>query len=142
VDLSNGNTIPFLTRTALLVLDKGTPSRYEAVAYSVADGSGNFDLTDIPPGQYTLVMKSSNAIGSLTPALVTTDTKGKPFKKPHVDEKAAPRDAAGRITFQRITVEAGKSLDESHDFGMSSFLEDPRLILMYQQLDQQSDTPK
>jgi hypothetical protein len=96
VDLSDDAVAPFLLKPELLVVDMDKPkladgnwphSRYEAVAYSVADGNGHFDLTNIPAGHYTIVMKSSHVIGLSIPVIVTRNKKDKPLKKPYVSEQ-------------------------------------------------------
>lgn len=96
-----------------LVVDGKT---YYAVKSTLADGNGNFELADIPPGEYTLVMQSNHAKGGYT--YETVQSK-KPNKKPKTRERLNQRDSLGRIDSVIVTVEAGKTTDEPFDFGVS-----------------------
>jgi hypothetical protein len=69
----------------------------QAVKTTAADGSGNFSLEDLPPGEYTVLLKSNHAKG------------------------ATSRDFGGKIRTEFVTVESGKTLDMSEDFGASAF---------------------
>ena len=93
---------------------------YKIVAHSVADGNGNFELTDVPPGQYTIIMQSSHAIGKYVSVVVTTDKKGNPLKKPRTEQHLTNKDMVGVVFSSHLTVESGKTVDESHDFGVSA----------------------
>jgi hypothetical protein len=95
--------------------------RYEVVASSVADGDGNYVLSDVPPGFYTLVAQSSHVLGKLERVLVTTDKRGKPLKHPYTEMRPNQRDLLGRVYWFDIEVQAGSTIDVSHDFGMSTF---------------------
>jgi len=90
--------------------------RYDAVKSTIANGNGNFELADIPPGEYTLVMQSSHVKGKYT--YETVESK-KPNKKPKIRERLNQRDTLGCINSVVVTVEAGKTIDESFDFGVS-----------------------
>ena len=76
---------------------------YTPLAQSMADGSGNFEISNVPAGDYTLVLKSSHAKGGYGANRVTH------------------RDTDGRVVTLGIHVSAGQTIDASHDFGMSSF---------------------
>ena len=71
--------------------------RYEVVRHTMADGNGNFELTDVSEGRYTLVMKSS-----------------------HTNARVA-RDLLGKTEVRHITVKNGETVDASYDFGTTYF---------------------
>lgn len=85
----------------------GNPEQYYAIKYSVADENGNFELLDIPPGQYTLIMQSAHTKGSLK-------EKGNFFGR---GNGRTPRDSSGRVEFLNLQVKAGETVEESRDFG-------------------------
>ena len=64
--------------------------------YTVADGIGNFELSDVPIGQYTLILKSNHAKGLTT------------------------RDIQGNVRVRHVQIKAGEALDASTDFGANS----------------------
>jgi hypothetical protein len=105
--------------TMLLV---GTEEKvmHVTVADTVADGNGNFEIVDVPPGQYTIVMKSSHAKGKFVGVVVTTDKKGKPLKKPRTEHHLNKRDILGVVFSSPVTVEPGRTANVSHDFGTSA----------------------
>jgi len=76
---------------------------YDVLKYTLADGNGNFELLDVFPGEYTLILKS-------------THTKGTQFKR-----EVTPRDADGRMISIPIRLKPGETVDQSYSFGMSSF---------------------
>lgn len=76
---------------------------YKAIRKSLADGNGVFELSDIPPGEYTLVLESAHTSGGVGPDPVTQ------------------RDALGRVETRILEVVSGQTLDASHDFGMTAF---------------------
>lgn len=75
---------------------------YKNVKYTAADGNGNFEIDDIDAGEYTLVIRSQHVHGS---------SGGRVLK----------RDAGGRVESRSIRVQAGQTVDTSHDFGISAF---------------------
>jgi hypothetical protein len=85
----------------------GNPEQYNAIKYSVADENGNFDLLDIPPGQYTLVVQSAHTKGTL-------NEKGNIFGR---GNGRTVRDSSGRVEFLNVLVKAGETVDASKDFG-------------------------
>ncbi len=85
----------------------GNPEQYNAIKYSVADENGNFELRDIPPGQYTLILQSAHTKGSLK-------EKGNFFGR---GNGRTPRDSSGRVEFLNLLVKAGETVEESKDFG-------------------------
>lgn len=95
--------------------------QYDVTAHTIVDGSGNFELPDVPVGEYTLVIKSSNVRGGFHFETVTTDKKGRPLKKAKTIQVVNQRDVLGRIMTLHARVEAGKTDDESYDFGISSW---------------------
>jgi hypothetical protein len=72
-------------------------TRFKVVKHTVADGNGNYELSDVPAGKYTLVMKSSHSKGS------------------------CPRDMDGKIKLTMVDVKTSETVDASTDFGMSAF---------------------
>jgi hypothetical protein len=79
---------------------------FKAIKHTVGDGNGNFEISDIPVGRYTLVMQSRHTNGTL--ALTPK-------------EMVTKRDAGGRVRYQPIQVEPGKTVDASLDFGRTVF---------------------
>jgi hypothetical protein len=85
----------------------GNPEQYSAIKYSITDENGIFELLDVPPGQYTLVMQSAH-------------TKGTLKEKNHIFGKSNgrnPRDMNGRVEFLSLQIKAGETADASKDFG-------------------------
>jgi hypothetical protein len=66
------------------------------VKHTLAEGSGNFEISDVPAGQYTLVMRSSHSHGT------------------------SSKDLLGRTKVVRVELKAGETFDASRDFGMSA----------------------
>ena len=85
----------------------GNPEQYNAIKYSITDGNGNFELLDIPPGQYTLIMQSAHTKGSLK-------EKRNYFGRGNGHN---PRDNNGRVEFLNLLIKAGETVDASKDFG-------------------------
>jgi hypothetical protein len=83
------------------------PEQYTATQYSVADENGNFELLDVPPGEYTLIMQSAHTVGTL-------NEKRNFFGK---GSGRAPRDASGRVELRNLQIKAGETVDGSKDFG-------------------------
>ena len=65
------------------------------VKYSAADGNGNFDLSGIPIGEYTLVLKSNHS------------------------KAISERDISGKVRVRIVQVKPGEILDASLDFGVN-----------------------
>lgn len=85
----------------------GSPEQYNAVKYSITDEKGNFELLDIPPGQYTLIMQSAHTKGTLK-------EKRSLFGR---GNGRNPRDSSGRVEFLDLLIKAGETVDASKDFG-------------------------
>jgi hypothetical protein len=85
----------------------GNPEQYTATKYSVADENGNFDLLDVPPGEYTLIMQSAHTVGTL-------NEKRNFFRR---GSGRTPRDNRGRVEFLNLLIKAGETVDGSKDFG-------------------------
>jgi hypothetical protein len=77
-------------------------ANYNIVKHTIADGNGTFVITDVPVGQYTLIMQSKHTNGAIA-------------LRP--SEMITQRDAAGRVVSRALQVKAGETLDESLDFG-------------------------
>ena len=86
----------------------GNPEQYNAIKYSIADENGNFELLDIPPGQYTLIMQSAHTKGTLNEKKWNFFGRG---------NGRNPRDSNGRIEFLNLLIKAGETADASKDFG-------------------------
>jgi hypothetical protein len=85
----------------------GNPEQYNAIKYSVTDENGNFELLDIPPGQYTLIMQSAHTKGTL-------NEKRNFFGR---GNGRNPRDSGGRVEFLNLLVKPGETVNASKDFG-------------------------
>jgi hypothetical protein len=85
----------------------GNPEQYSAIKYSITDENGNFELLDILPGQYTLIMQSAHTKGTLNEKR-SLFGRGKGHN---------PRDSSGRVEFFDVLIKAGETLDASKDFG-------------------------
>lgn len=83
------------------------PEQYSAIKYSVADENGNFELLDIPPGEYTLVLQSAHTKWSL-------NDKRDFFGRGNGHN---PRDSNGRVDLLKVIVKEGEAFDASKDFG-------------------------
>jgi hypothetical protein len=88
-----------------------SPRKLTVINHTMADGSGNFEFPNVPPGTYTLVMKSRHVKGPGRAGPFTT------------------RDALGRIVWLVKTVAAGQTVDASFDFGTSTLW--GKMTLMY-----------
>jgi hypothetical protein len=86
----------------------GNPEQYNAIKYSIADENGNFELLDVPTGQYTLVMQSAHTKGTLNEKKWNFFGRG---------NGRNPRDSNGRIEFLNLLIKAGETADASKDFG-------------------------
>jgi hypothetical protein len=85
----------------------GNPEQYTAIKYAITDENGNFELLDVPPGQYTLIMQSAH-------------TKWTLKEKSHFfgsGNSHNPRDSDGRVEFLSLLVKAGETVEASKDFG-------------------------
>jgi hypothetical protein len=85
----------------------GKPEQYNAIKYSVTDDNGAFELIDIPPGQYTLIMQSAHTKGTLK-------EKSNFFGR---GNGRTPRDSSGRVEFLDVLIKPGETADGSKDFG-------------------------
>ena len=83
------------------------PEKYSALKYSVADENGNFELLDIPAGDYTLVLQSSHTKWTL-------HEKKDFFGRGNGHN---PRDSNGRVELLHLQVKASETVDASKDFG-------------------------
>lgn len=79
-----------------IYLSSGTEKVVQSYRHTIVDGSGNYSFTDVPPGQYTVLMRSRNTNG------------------------ANKRDMIGKWVCLMADVESGKTTDISHDFGTSA----------------------
>ena len=70
--------------------------KYPLINKTVADGTGSFEVDNVPPGKYTVVLKSKHAKGDLT-----------------------LRDSNGKVLLRSVTVKPGETVDGSCDFGIS-----------------------
>jgi hypothetical protein len=87
----------------------GNPEQYNAIKYSITDENGNFELLDIPPGQYTLIMQSAHTKGTLK-------EKNNFFGR---GNGRTLRDSSGRVEFLNVLIKAGETVDASKDYGPS-----------------------
>jgi hypothetical protein len=85
----------------------GNSEQYSAIKYSITDENGNFELLDILPGQYTLIMQSAHTKGTL-------NEKRSLFGRGNGHN---PRDRSGRVEFLDVLIKAGETVDASKDFG-------------------------
>lgn len=83
------------------------PEQYNAIKYSITDENGNFELLDIPPGEYTLIMQSAHTKGTLKEK---RDFFGR-------GNGRTTRDSTGRVEFLNLLIKAGETVDASKDFG-------------------------
>ncbi len=86
-------------------INQGKPeevtTKYKIVRFAVADGNGNFEILDIPVGQYTLVIESNH---SKRPLGI-----GRGFTMP-----------ISKIKATIVEIKAGETFDASIDFGRST----------------------
>jgi hypothetical protein len=85
----------------------GNPEQYTAIQHSIADENGNFELHDVPPGEYTLIMQSEHTVGTL-------NEKRNFFGR---GNGRTPRDSKGRVEFLDVLLKPGETVDASKDFG-------------------------
>lgn len=64
---------------------------------TIADGNGKFAFTNVAPGNYLIIYSSKRANG------------------------LSARDRGGKMRFKTITIEAGKPVDASFDFGVTAY---------------------
>jgi hypothetical protein len=83
------------------------PEKYSAIQYSVADGNGKYELHDVPPGEYTLVLQSAHTVGAL-------NEKRNLFGR---GNGRAARDSKGRIELLNVKVKPGETVEAPKDFG-------------------------
>jgi hypothetical protein len=76
-------------------------TQYQVFRHTIADGNGNFELSDVPVGQYTLIRQSNHAKGSAG--------------------KITQRDISGRLSLISIEIKPGETLDASWDFGRTVY---------------------
>jgi hypothetical protein len=96
-----------LVGTSTVLGTSGNPEQYNAIKYSITDENGNFELLDIPPGQYTLIMQSAHTKGTL-------NEKRSFFGR---GNGRNTRDSSGRVEFLDVIIKAGETVDASKDFG-------------------------
>jgi hypothetical protein len=84
-----------------------SPEQYKVTKYSIADENGHFELLDIPPGEYTLIMQSAHTKGTLK-------EKRNLFGRGNGRNL---RDRIGRVEFLSLLIKAGDAVDASRDFG-------------------------
>ncbi len=70
------------------------PRKYTSVRRTITDGNGNFELGELPPGEYTLILESGHVNGP------------------------CQRDVLRKKAFFRVVVRPGETADKSYDFGM------------------------
>jgi hypothetical protein len=97
----------FFVGTGAALGTRENPEQYSAIKYSVTDENGNFELLDIPPGQYTLIMQSAHTKGTLK-------EKRNFFGR---GNGRNPRDSSGRVEFLNLLIKSGEMVDASKDFG-------------------------
>jgi hypothetical protein len=84
-------------KTLTLEFPDGTKT-LQAVGYAVADGTGAYEIKDIPPGEYTIVARSMNA------------------GPPRLQGQRSKRDIGGMVRTQEITINADVVSDGSLRF--------------------------
>jgi len=82
---------------AIIAAQTGVVTKYKTVQRTVADGNGNFEIDNIPNGEYTLILRSA-----------------------HV-KTIAIRDGLGRVVSLPLEISNGQALDRSYDFGITAF---------------------
>jgi hypothetical protein len=93
--------------TSMALGTGGNPEQYTAIKYSIADENGNFEMRDIPVGQYTLIMQSAHTKGTL-------NEKWSLFGKGNSHRL---RDSSGRVESLNLEIKAGETFNASKDFG-------------------------
>lgn len=83
------------------------PQQYSVIQYAAANDAGGFELRDVPPGEYTLVLQSAHTKGALKEK---TSLFGR-------GNGRTLRDSNGRVEFLNVRVKAGETADASKDFG-------------------------
>jgi hypothetical protein len=83
------------------------PEQYTALKYAVADANGNFELLDVPPGQYTLILQSAHTKGTLKDKRNLFGRANRPNA----------RDSVGRVESLDVVIKAGETINASKDFG-------------------------
>jgi len=83
------------------------PEEYHAIQYSTADANGNFEMLDIPPGQYTLILQSAHTKGTLRDK---RDFFGR-GNHPNL------RDSIRRVETIKVLVKTGETFKATKDFG-------------------------
>jgi hypothetical protein len=83
------------------------PEQYSVVKYSIVNEKGDFELLDVPAGQYTLVMQSAHTKWTL-------NDKRDFFGRGNGHN---PRDSSGRVAFLSLTVKPGEVAEALKDFG-------------------------
>ncbi|MBZ5643225.1 MAG: carboxypeptidase-like regulatory domain-containing protein [Acidobacteriia bacterium] len=83
------------------------PEQYPAIAYSIADEKGNFELRDVPPGEYTIILQSAHTVGTL-------NEKRNFFGR---GNGRTARDSKGRLEFRNLQIKPGEAVNASKDFG-------------------------
>jgi hypothetical protein len=95
------------TGSSVAVGTSANPEQYRAIKYAVADENGNFELLEVPAGEYTLVLQSAHTKGTLNEK---RDFFGR-------GNGRNPRDTNGRVVFLNLLVKPGETVDTSKDFG-------------------------
>jgi hypothetical protein len=83
------------------------PEQYTAVKFAIPDGNGNFELLEVSPGQYTLILQSAHTKGTLK-------DKRNLFGRAN---RSNPRDSVGRVESLNVPIKAGETVDVAKDFG-------------------------
>ncbi len=81
----------------LINSDTEVATKYATAKRTIADGNGNFEINDVVPGAYTLILRSN-----------------------HV-KTLEHRDILGRVVTIPIMISGAETLDESYDFGITTF---------------------
>lgn len=93
--------------TSTSVGTSANPQQYEVAQYSIASENGNFEMQDVPAGQYTLILQSAHTKWTLTDK---KDFFGR-------GNGHNPRDSGGRVAFLFLSVKPGEMAEASKDFG-------------------------
>jgi hypothetical protein len=83
------------------------PEQYTAIKYAVADSNGNFELLEVPPGQYTLILQSAHTKGTLKDKRNLFGRGNRPNL----------RDSVGRVESLGVLIKPGETVNASKDFG-------------------------
>ena len=87
--------------------NSANPEQHSVIKYAVADEDGKFELLDVPPGEYTLVLQSAHTKWTLNEK---RDFFGR-------GNGHSPRDSNGRVDLLKVIVKEGETFDASKDFG-------------------------